>query len=117
MSERWPRVSMTSAARRTLRDPGPLLVAFGFYVVVASVMATLWRAAAHANHGAVAGYTAAQLTWYIMTSEASIVALNPRLIELIGDDIASGAIAVELLRPASVLGVRVTTELGRCLPR
>jgi ABC-2 type transport system permease protein len=65
----------------------------------------------------VAGYTAAQLTWYIMTSEAATVALNPRLIEMIGDDIASGTIAVELLRPASVLGVRVTTELGRCLPR
>ncbi|HMC51909.1 MAG TPA: ABC-2 family transporter protein, partial [Acidimicrobiales bacterium] len=43
--------------------------------------------------------------------------LNPRQIELIGDDIASGAVAVELLRPASLLGVRVATEVGRCLPR
>ena len=39
-------------------------------------------------------------------------ALNTRLIEDIGNDIGTGAVAVELLRPASVLGVRVATEVG-----
>jgi ABC-2 type transport system permease protein len=117
MSERWPRVATVSAARRTVRDPGPFVVALGFYAIVASVMSTLWRAAAHANGGVLAGYSGRQLTWYIVTSEAATVALNIRLIEVIGDEIASGAVAVELLRPASVLGVRVATELGRCLPR
>ena len=43
--------------------------------------------------------------------------VNARLIEDIGDDIAQGAVAVELLRPASVLGVRVATEVGRGLPQ
>jgi ABC-2 type transport system permease protein len=113
----WPLVSMVAAARRTVRDRAGLFVSLGFYLIVASVLATLWRAAAHAHHGTISGYSAAQLTWYIMFSEAAVVALNPRLIELIGDDIAGGAITVELLRPASVLWVRVTTELGRCLPR
>src|SRR5262245_21724160 len=103
--KRWPKVATMSAARRTVRDPGPLLVAVGFYAIVASVLATLWRVAAHTSGGMVAGYTAAQLTWYVMTSEASTVALNVRLIEVIGDDISSGAVAVEMLRPAPVLGV------------
>ncbi|MDQ1519712.1 MAG: viologen exporter family transport system permease protein [Actinomycetota bacterium] len=94
-----------------------MLVSLGFYAIVASVIATLWRTAAHAHGGSIAGYSGRQLTWYLMTSEAATVALNVRLIEQIGDDIASGTVAVELLRPASVLGVRVATELGRCLPR
>ncbi len=117
MNRRLATVAAGTAARRTLRDPGALFVSLGFYAIVASVLATLWRAAAHAHSGLVGGYTDRQLTWYVITSEAAIVALNVRLIELIGDDIASGAVTVELLRPASVLGVRVATELGRCLPR
>jgi ABC-2 type transport system permease protein len=117
MRERWPFVAAVAAVRRTVRDRAGLFVSLGFYLIVASVLATLWRAAAHAHNGVISGYSAAQLTWYIMFAEAAVVALNPRLIELIGDDIANGAVAVELLRPASVLWVRVTTELGRCLPR
>lgn len=114
---RWPRLSAQSAAQRVLRDRGQLVFVAGFYTVVASVLATLWRTAAATNGGAVAGYSGVQLTWYIAASEAVTIALNVRLIEVIGDDIASGAIAVELLRPASVLGVRVSSEIGRCLPR
>ena len=117
MSARWPSVSIGSAARRVSRDHGQLFFAAGFYTIVASVLAALWRAAAEVNGGNVAGYSGLQLTWYVMASEAVTIALNVRLIEVIGDDIASGAVAAELLRPAPVLGVRVCTEFGRCLPR
>jgi ABC-2 type transport system permease protein len=89
----------------------------GFYVLVVGVLAGLWRVAVGANGGAVAGYSAAAITWYVITSEASTVCLNQRMIADIGRDIGSGAIAVELLRPAPVLGVRITAELGRVLPR
>jgi len=117
VSEPWPLVATGSAARRAIRDPGPLAVSLAFYGVVASVLATLWRTAAASHGGALAGYSSAQFVWYIFTSEASIMALNPRQIELTGEDIATGAVAVELLRPAPVLGVRIATEVGRCLPR
>ena len=117
MRARWPWVSVSSAARRVGRDRGQLLFAAGFYVIVASVLAALWRAAAAVNGGTVAGYSGLQLTWYVVAAEAVTIALNTRLIEVIGDDIASGAVAAELLRPAPVLGVRVCTELGRCVPR
>ncbi|MDQ3107580.1 MAG: ABC-2 family transporter protein, partial [Actinomycetota bacterium] len=56
-------------------------------------------------------------TWYVASSEAATVSLNTRLIEETGEDIATGSIAVELLRPISVLALRVATEIGRCLPR
>jgi ABC-2 type transport system permease protein len=99
------------------RDRGSLAVGLGFYAVVASVMATLWRTAAQAHGGHLAGYSGTQLTWYLFYSEAAVTALNPRQIEMTGDDIAAGTVAVELLRPASVVGLRVASELGRCLPK
>jgi len=117
MRRRWPTVIARTSVERVLAERGGLLVALGFYIVVVAVLAGLWRVAAAANGGSIAGYTAVALTWYIATSEASTVALNIRLIDDIGNDIGSGAVAVELLRPAPVLGVRVAAELGHALPR
>jgi ABC-2 type transport system permease protein len=111
-------VTLGTAARRSLADRGGLAMAVGFYMIVITVLSALWRAAAEAGDGGtVAGYSAVALSWYIATSEAATVALNIRLIELIGDDIASGAVATELLRPASVLGVRMASAIGNALPR
>ena len=45
------------------------------------------------------------------------MAIHARLIADVGEDIGSGAVAVELLRPASVIGLRVATEIGRTLPK
>lgn len=117
MSRRWPAVAARTAARRVLAEPGGLAVAIGFYVIVVAVLAGLWRVAAGANGGAVAGYSAVALTWYIATSEAATVSLDIRMIDTIGRDIGSGAVAAELLRPAPVLGVRVASEVGRAMPR
>ena len=46
-----------------------------------------------------------------------MVPLRVRAIEEIGDDIASGAVAVEMLRPASLLAVRMAVLIGEALPR
>lgn len=117
MRARGSIVAAETAVRRVLAERGGLVVAVGFYLIVVAVLAGLWRVAAGANGGEVAGYSALALTWYIATSEAATVSLNIRMIDDIGTDIGSGAVAVELLRPASVLGVRVATELGQALPR
>src|ERR1700704_6450471 len=100
-------VALTTPARP--RPPAPrggglaggLVMTWVLYLVVASTMGTLWRVAAHDHGGVLAGYTAAQLTWYLATSEAVTVSLNSRLIERIGDEIGAGVVATELLRPAS----------------
>lgn len=117
MNRRGLTVTAQTAAQRVLAERGGLAVSLGFYVAVVSVLGGLWRVAADVNGGHVAGYTAVALTWYIATSEACTVALNIRMIDDIGRDIGSGAVAVELLRPASVLNVRIAAELGRALPR
>ena len=111
------RVSAATAARRTLAEPGGLFVTGFFYVAVVSVLSALWRTATEANGGAVAGYTAVALTWYVATSEAATVTLNTRMIEETGEHIASGSVAVELLRPVSLLWLRVATQVGGALPR
>ncbi len=114
---RWPGVTARTAALRVVAERGGMGVTLVFYVLVVVVLASLWRVAVGANGGNVAGYGAAAITWYVVTTEATVIALNNRLIADTGRDIGSGAVAVELLRPASVLGVRVFSELGRCLPR
>ncbi len=110
-------VALRGAAHRSVLDGGGLVVAIGFYVVIVGTLSGLWRVAVDANGGDLGGYTAIALTWYVITSEAAIVSVNARHIEEIGTDIALGTVAVELLRPASVLGIRVATEVGRGIPR
>jgi ABC-2 type transport system permease protein len=109
--------ALRTGTRRTLADRGGFVVSTAFYLVIVVTVTGLWRVAVRANGGHLAGYSAAALTWYLVTSEATTVSMNPRLIEELGTDVASGTIAVELLRPASVLALRVAAELGRALPK
>jgi ABC-2 type transport system permease protein len=114
---RWAAVALTTSARRAFGSRTSLLALSVLYLVIAGTMGALWRVAASGNGGSIAGYTGLQLTWYLAVAEAVTVSLHSRLIERIGDDVADGAVAVELLRPASVVGVRLASELGSCLPR
>jgi ABC-2 type transport system permease protein len=117
MNRRAVVETLRVAVHRSAVDGGGLVVAVGFYVVIVATLTGLWRVAVDANGGDLGGYGAIALTWYIVTSEAAIVSVNARHIEDIGTDIAQGTVAVELLRPASVLGIRVLTQLGNGLPK
>ncbi len=117
MSTRSAPVTAWTSARRVLAQPGGLVMTGLLDALVIAVLAGVWRAAAHANGGTIAGYSAVAVTWYIAASEAGTISMNSRLIEDIGSDIASGAIAIELLRPTSVLRHRLLIEFGRVLPR
>ncbi len=117
MNLRVIRIAMTTAMRRATAERGGFVVATGFYVAVVLMVGSLWRTAALSHGGHIAGYSAVSLFWYIAASEAATVSINIRLIEEIGSDIASGGVAVELLRPTSIVGVRIASEFGRALPR
>ena len=106
-----------TATARIVAQPAALVVAGAFYLMVTSVLAALWSTAADANGGSIVGYSSAALVWYVATSEAATIALPLRLIETVGDDIGSGRVETELLRPVSVLGLRVAVEVGTMLPR
>ena len=113
----WVGVAVRTGARRVLAEPGGLLMQVFFYLLVTGAVTSLWRVAVAANSGTVAGYDARALTWYIALSEGAYMAVNSHLIEEVGDDVAGGAVASEMLRPAPVVGVRLATQLGRSLPR
>jgi ABC-2 type transport system permease protein len=114
---RWAGEAVRTAALRVVSERGGLAVTMVFYVLVVAVLASLWRAAVEANGGDVAGYGIVAITWYVAMTEATTVSMRQRLISEVGRDIGSGAITVELLRPAPVLGVRLAGELGHVLPR
>jgi ABC-2 type transport system permease protein len=111
------RVAAATAARAAVADRADLVVTAGFYGVVLVAISSLWRTAAEANGGAVVGYGATALVWYVATSEAVTVGLRIRLIEQVADDITGGAVAAEMLRPVPVVAIRVARELGRALVR
>jgi ABC-2 type transport system permease protein len=117
MSVRWMRTLALASGRATVAERGSLAVSMLFYAIVVFVLGGLWKVAADANGGQLAGYTAASLVWYIAASELAFTTIPARLIETTGHDIASGSVAVEMLRPRSVLSVRVVTEVGRTVPR
>ena len=106
-----------AALRRVVAQPAGLVVAGFFYLMVVSVLSGVWKVAAEVNGGAIVGYSATALVWYIATSEASVLALPLRLIDDIGTDIGSGRFTIEMLRPVPALAVRVATELGQMVPR
>lgn len=117
MTFRALATAVRTAFHRSAIDGGGMVVAVAFYVVIVATLSGLWRVAVDANAGDLAGYSAVALTWYIITSEAAIVSVNARHIEEIGTDIATGTVAVEMLRPTSVMGLRMATQVGRGLPR
>jgi viologen exporter family transport system permease protein len=109
--------AFTAAASRVLRKRGELGVRLLFYGVLLVVFAALWKAATAAAGGAIAGYDYRALLWYVATAEGAVIATKPRMIEDIGTDIGSGAVATEMLRPVSVMGFRLAAELGEALVR
>ncbi len=105
-------VSASTSARRMLASPGALFFGVVFAPLVVSVISALWRAAADASGGTIAGYSARSVTWYLVTSEASILCIPTRLIEETGDAIGSGAVTAELLRPQPPVIIRMALEAG-----
>jgi ABC-2 type transport system permease protein len=109
--------AFAAGVRRSAAGRAELVVRIGFYAVILVVFASLWRAAAQANEGNIAGYDFRSLIWYVVAAEAAVVATKPRMIEEIGDDIGTGAIAIEMLRPVSVVMFRMAAEMGEAIVR
>jgi ABC-2 type transport system permease protein len=110
-------IAFRSSARRTIQAPGQLVVRVLFYGVILGVLSALWKVACTVNGGSIAGYSFRSMLWYLVASEGVVISINPRLIEYVGVDIGSGGISVEMLRPISVVGLRLATALGESLVR
>lgn len=104
-------------AGQPLRQPGTLVGFAIFFVLPPLVLGMVWKVAAQESGGSIVGYDASQLVWYIVMAETAVLTVRNRMIEIIGDDIGSGRITVELQRPISVLGIRLAAEFGFMAPR
>lgn len=107
----------TTGVRKAVAAPGELVVRVLFYMVILLVFGALWSAAAAGRDGALGEYTYVSLIWYVVAAEGCVVATKPRMIEEIGDDIGSGAITIEMLRPVTVVHMRLALELGEGIVR
>jgi viologen exporter family transport system permease protein len=110
-------VAFTRGVLRAVSRPGDLAVRVGFYLIILIVTASLWRAALDANDGNLAGYDRVGLLWYIAAAQAAQLGPRPRTIEEVGDEIGAGTVAVQMLRPVSVVGLRIAAELGEAVLR
>jgi len=109
--------AFTSGFRRGISSPADVLVRLGFYLIVLVVTGALWHAALDANGGELAGYDVVALIWYIAAAQAAHLGPRTRTIEEVGDEIGSGTVAVQMLRPVSVVGLRMSSELGEAVVR
>lgn len=106
------RSAFVSGARSSLAQPGELAMKLIFYLALLVVFEALWSAATAAAGGAIGTYDRVAMVWYIAATQAAVAGIEPRLIETTGDDIGGGTIAVEMLRPVSVVGFRMAHALG-----
>lgn len=103
--------------RRAMASPGDLAVRVGFFGIILVVMSALWKAALAANGGELHGYDYKALLWYIFAAQTATIGVRPRTIEEVGNEIGSGAVAVSMLRPVSVVGLRLSIEVGEAIGR
>lgn len=104
-------------AARVWADRGGLMVSGAFVVVVVAMLSALWRAAAQANGGEVAGYSAAALVWYVTVSEIATISQRMQFIDELGDDIGTGRVDSALLRPVPMFYIVWAAQIGGMLPR
>ncbi|HZI34662.1 MAG TPA: hypothetical protein VFD61_02860, partial [Gaiellales bacterium] len=102
---------------RTIRSPGDMSVRIGFFAIILVVMTALWTAAVDANGGSLHGYTRTSLLWYVFAAQTAVLGVRPRSVEEIGDEIGSGTVAVQMLRPVSVVGLRMSIDMGEACAR
>ncbi len=103
--------------RRSIADPGAILMLTVFLAIVLTVYSSLWGAAVEAHGGSIAGFTLRSLLWYTLCAQAAVAGVRSRIIEEIGDDIGSGGVSIAMLRPVSVVGMRLAIDAGEGLAR
>ena len=81
-----------------------------FLALIVQVYVQLWTRAL-AGRGTVVGLSARELVWYLVYTEAIMLAF-PRFDDVISEEVKTGEIAYRLLRPMSYLGFHLAAYLG-----
>ncbi len=111
------RSAFATGARIASAEPIEFALRPLFLIVILMVYESLWGVVVEGAGGVVASYDYRAIIWYVVAAQAAVIGIMPRQIEEIGDDIGGGTIAVEMLRPVSVVLFRIAAGLGDALVR
>lgn len=109
-------IGLTSA-RSNIAYLGEVATRVIFLGVILYIFLQLWRAT-YAQTGAaqLGGLTLTQMLWYLAMTE-SITLSGPRVAQEVDQDVRTGALSVQLIRPLSYPLYRLWTTLGERLTR
>jgi viologen exporter family transport system permease protein len=109
-------IGLTSA-RSNLAYLGEVVTRVIFLGVILYIFLRLWQVT-YGETGAerLGGLTLAQMLWYLAMTE-SIILSGPRVAQEVDQDVRTGALAIQLVRPLSYPLYRMWTTLGERLVR
>lgn len=109
-SKYWA-IAVTSA-KSNLAYAGEIGSRLCFLGIILFIFMQLWKTIfANANVPAFHGYTLEQIIWYLAITEC-IMLSSPRVTPLVDEDVRTGAITVQLVRPMSYPLYRLASNLG-----
>src|SRR5919201_3661745 len=101
-----------TAARSNLAYFGEVATRTVFLGVVLYIFLQLWRVTYTETRSLqLGGLTLAQMLWYLAMTEAIILS-SPRVSNEVDQDVRTGALAVQLIRPLAYPLARLWTTLG-----
>ncbi len=110
LSKYWA-IAVTSA-KSNLAYAGEIGSRLCFLGIILLIFMQLWKAIfANANVAQFQGYTLEEIIWYLAITEC-IMLSSPRVTPLIDEDVRTGAITVQLVRPMSYPLYRLASNLG-----
>jgi ABC-2 type transport system permease protein len=105
------------SAKSNLAYAGEVGSRLFFLSVILYIFMRLWQVTFHnASAAHLGGYSLPEMIWYLALTE-SILMSGPRLVPLIDEDVRTGAIAVQLVRPLSYPLYRLASHLGEASVR
>src|SRR5262245_17857949 len=106
-----------TAARSNLAYLGEVATRTVFLAVILYIFLQLWRVTyTETRSTQLGGLTLAQMLWYLSMTEA-ITLSAPRVAQEVDQDVRTGALAVQLIRPLAYPLARLWTTLGERLVR
>jgi ABC-2 type transport system permease protein len=105
------------AARSNMAYLGEVAARTLFLAVILYIFLQLWRVTySEMRASSLGGLTLAQMLWYLAMTEA-ITLSGPRVAQEVDQDVRTGALAVQLIRPLAYPLARLWTTLGERLVR
>src|SRR5690242_18671741 len=101
-----------TAARSNMAYRGEVLLRSSFLAVILYIFMRLWIVVySESKDGRIAGLSLPQMLWYLVITEAVFMSA-PRIWAEVDQDVRTGRLAVQLIRPLSYTAERLSRAMG-----